>query len=71
VSDKKAAEIALTLLNDGIQQCDSEEEISLMAQALIIISTKIINGVDGHKFKTGFMSEAIKDQEKISPIQRH
>ena len=66
MTDEEAMKQGLKIFNDAIQSCDSEADASTLCQALITLSAKLVAGVDGHKFKKGFLSSAIKDREVIS-----
>lgn len=62
------AELAMLKYNEGVQQCKSKEEVSKFCQMICALSAKTIHGIEGKKFKKGFLTEAVKDNEKIEPV---
>jgi len=65
-TESKAAELAIEMFSGGVQICKSKEEVSLYAQAICALSAKMIHGLEGKKFKKGFLGEAIKSNDTIT-----
>lgn len=62
---------ALAAFNEGLQNCSSEKEISEYCQMVAAVAIKTIHGIEGRKFKKGFLMGAMKDNEKITIHRRH
>lgn len=61
----KVLEAMQCLLNE----CQNEEEMSIFAQAMAMIGSDIIHGIEGQEFKKGFLTAAIESGDMLKPIK--
>jgi len=60
--------LATKMFLKAIQSIDNKQDISKFCQMLCMISAKTIHGIEGKEFQTDFLTSAIKDDEKITPM---
>lgn len=56
---------ARQLFNCMTQEFKSEEELSVFAVTVAILSLAILRGIEGNEFVAGFLSSAIEDKAPI------
>ncbi|AWX98701.1 hypothetical protein A8139_21475 [Marinomonas primoryensis] len=66
---KEHMKLALSAFETLMNECESESEITEISCVMATLCIKTVHGIEGQKFKEGFLSAAIADKEMIKPLR--